>query len=199
MDRYVLRKEDYSLSEDQTDLQSAYQKFFKANCSIETVRAAEAVGFDKSLWERLCATGATTMALPESVGGDGATMVIPGSHKANFRHPRFDDAKMKSDEASSLDNVEGAVEVHLQKGDAILFVDAISHGSASRVNEGERRIVVYRYGPSWGNFRWPYQVSASLLERLTPTQRQIVQPQAPIKREPNRIPGTPSPLNARSA
>jgi alkylation response protein AidB-like acyl-CoA dehydrogenase len=75
MDRYALRREDYSLSEDQTDLQSAYQKFFKANCSIEVVRAAEAVGFDKSLWERLCATGATTMALPESVGGDGATMV----------------------------------------------------------------------------------------------------------------------------
>ena len=75
MDRYELRREDYSLSEDQTDLQSSYQKFFKANCSIEVVRAAEAVGFDKSLWERLCATGATTMALPESVGGDGATLV----------------------------------------------------------------------------------------------------------------------------
>lgn len=75
MDRYELRREDYSLAEDQTDLQAAYQKFFKANCSIEVVRAAEAAGFDKSLWERLCATGATTMALPEAVGGDGATMV----------------------------------------------------------------------------------------------------------------------------
>lgn len=75
MDRYALRREDYSLNEDQTDLQAAYLKFFKANCSIEVVRAAEAVGFDKSLWERLCATGATTMALPESVGGDGATLV----------------------------------------------------------------------------------------------------------------------------
>ncbi|MBJ7336167.1 acyl-CoA dehydrogenase family protein [Mycolicibacterium sp.] len=75
MDRYVLRREDYSLSEDQTDLQSAYQKFFRTNCSIEVVRAAEASGFDGSLWERLCATGATTMALPESVGGDGATLV----------------------------------------------------------------------------------------------------------------------------
>src|SRR6202048_5618908 len=29
----------------------------------------------KGLWERLCATGATTMALPSSVGGDGATLV----------------------------------------------------------------------------------------------------------------------------
>ena len=75
MDRYELRRQDYSLSEDQIDLQAAYQKFFKANCSIEVVRAAEAIGFDKSLWERLCATGATTMALPEEIGGDGATMV----------------------------------------------------------------------------------------------------------------------------
>ncbi len=75
MDRYELRRQDYSLSEDQADLQSAYRKFFTANCSIEAVRAAEASGFDKSLWERLCATGATTMALPETVGGDGATMV----------------------------------------------------------------------------------------------------------------------------
>jgi len=39
------------------------------------VRAAEETGFDKNLWERLCAMGATTMALPESAGGDGATLV----------------------------------------------------------------------------------------------------------------------------
>jgi alkylation response protein AidB-like acyl-CoA dehydrogenase len=38
-------------------------------------RAAEPEGFDKSLWDRLCGTGATTMALPESAGGDGATLV----------------------------------------------------------------------------------------------------------------------------
>lgn len=75
MDRYELRRLDYSLSEDHVDLQSAYRQFFKTHCPIETVRAAEASGFDKSLWERLCAMGATTMALPESAGGDGATLV----------------------------------------------------------------------------------------------------------------------------
>ena len=48
------------------DLQEAYKQFFKTHCPIETVRAAEESGFDKSLWERLCAMGATTMALPES-------------------------------------------------------------------------------------------------------------------------------------
>ena len=75
MDRYELRRLDYSLSDDHTDLQAAYRQFFKTHCPIETVRAAEASGFDKSLWERLCAMGATTMALPESCGGDGATLV----------------------------------------------------------------------------------------------------------------------------
>ncbi|MGY4868169.1 acyl-CoA dehydrogenase family protein [Mycolicibacterium elephantis] len=75
MDRYELRRLDYSLSDDHQALQAAYKDFFKTHCSIETVRAAEASGFVKSLWERLCTMGATTMALSEDVGGDGATMV----------------------------------------------------------------------------------------------------------------------------
>ena len=75
MDRFELRRLDYSLSDDHVALQNAYRQFFKTHCSIETVRAAEPSGFDKSLWERLCAMGATTMALPESCGGDGATLV----------------------------------------------------------------------------------------------------------------------------
>lgn len=75
MDRYELRRLDYSLTADHTDLQNAYRQFFTSYCPIETVRAAEPSGFDKSLWERLCAMGATTMALPEAVGGDGATLV----------------------------------------------------------------------------------------------------------------------------
>ena len=75
MDRYELRRIDYSLTDDHQALQAAYRNFFKTHCSIETVRAAEETGFDKSLWERLCGMGATTMALPDSVGGDGATLV----------------------------------------------------------------------------------------------------------------------------
>src|SRR5689334_5774075 len=75
MDRYELRRIDYSLTEDHQALQAAYTDFFKTHCSIETVRAAEESGFDKSLWERLCAMGATTMALPDTAGGDGATLV----------------------------------------------------------------------------------------------------------------------------
>lgn len=133
------------------------------------------------------------MALTDIGPGDGATMVIPASHKSNFEHPDFDKHHMQQGEVRSVDDTEGAIEVHLQAGDALLFVDAISHGSARRVNPGERRIVVYRYGPSWGNFRHPYRASNALLDRVTTRQRGVACPQQTIKREPNRIPGTPSP------
>lgn len=136
------------------------------------------------------------MALNDIGPGDGATMVIPGSHKSNLKHPQFDRNVIKAGEASSADGMEAAIEVHMQAGDALIFVDACCHGSAKRVNPGERRIIVYRYGPSWGSWRHPYYPTEQLMARLTPRQRQIVLPLRPIKREPNRIAGTPSPAHA---
>ncbi len=127
------------------------------------------------------------MALSDIGPGDGATMVIPSSHKANFPHPDREKHQMKGGEVRSADGMEGAIEVHLNAGDALLFVDAIAHGSAKRINPGERRIVVYRYGPSWGNFRHPYQVSPEFLARLTPRQRNIACPQPALPRTPNRL------------
>lgn len=118
------------------------------------------------------------MAFNDIGTGDGATMVIPGSHKSNIRHPEFADAAMTTS-ATSVDGVSGAVEVHLNAGDAILFVDAIMHGSAERKRPGQRRIAVYRYGPSWGFFRHAYRPSQGLLDRLTPQQQQIVMPHKP--------------------
>ena len=74
--------------------------------------------------------------------------------------------------------------MHMEKGDAIVFVDGLSHGSAKRTNPGERRVIIYRYGPSWGNFRHGYQPSRELLARLTPERRKIVQPLELLPREP---------------
>jgi len=124
------------------------------------------------------------MALTDIGPGDGATMVIPGSHKANFNHPDFEKHKIRPGEATSLNGVEGAMEVHLQAGDALVFVDAISHGSARRTNPGQRRIVVYRYGPSWGFFRHGYRPSPELLTRLTPPRRAMVWPHVHTLRPP---------------
>lgn len=116
------------------------------------------------------------IALTDIGPGDGATMVVPGSHKSNIRHPQAVSGNEENKKYSSVDEVEGAIECHLKAGDALMFVDAIAHGSARRVNEGDRRIAVYRYGPSWGFFRVPLWPSNELLERATPQRRQILMP-----------------------
>lgn len=140
-----------------------------------------------------CAQVNVLMALTDIGPGDGGTMVIPGSHKSCMRHPDMDKHVIKQGENTSGDGLEGAIQVHMQAGDVLMFVDATCHGSARRTNEGLRRVVVYRYGPSWGFFRHPYRPSADLLSHLTQRQRKIVWPHGTIDRTPNRIPDYPSP------
>ena len=128
------------------------------------------------------------VALSDIGPGDGATMVIPGSHKQHFQHPDLMKHSMNPNGASG-DDCEGAIEVHLKAGDALIFTDTMCHGSARRVNPGQRRIVVFRYGPSWGFFRHGYRPSQELLARLTPERRQIVWPHQAFERTPNLKPG----------
>jgi hypothetical protein len=125
------------------------------------------------------------MALTDIGPGDGGTVVVPGAHKGNFQHPDFAKYSMGA-QGNCPSQMEGTREVFMEAGDALMFVDCCTHGSANRVNEGERRVIVYRYGPSWGNFRHGYTVSPELLERLTPQRRQIVCPQVPLERSPQR-------------
>jgi hypothetical protein len=125
------------------------------------------------------------MAFTDIGPGDGATMVVPGSHKSNIRHPQTIALDKRGDEVS-MDGVVGAIECHLEKGDALLFVDAIAHGSARRTNAGTRRIAVYRYGPSWGHFRLPFRPSPELLQRLTPRRRGLVYPHGDVILPPGR-------------
>ena len=115
------------------------------------------------------------LALTDVGPGDGGTMVIPSSHKSNLPHPHFEDYA----NANPMDQLEEAIEVHLKKGDALLFNDGLSHGASSRTNPGERRVVITRYGVSWGATRYGYQYSPELLARLTPERRLILQPIAP--------------------
>jgi hypothetical protein len=123
------------------------------------------------------------MALTDIGLGDGGTRVIPGSHKSNIAHPIF--AK-SFDERRTNENeiIDGSIEVTLKAGDALLFVDALAHGATRRINPGERRVVIYRYGPSWGATRFGFQYSKSLLERITKTQRSILAPIPPRTPKP---------------
>ncbi|MEK7412103.1 MAG: phytanoyl-CoA dioxygenase family protein [Planctomycetota bacterium] len=117
--------------------------------------------------------------------GDGATMVVPASHKANFPHPQYGEKSMRGNrEVSSGDGMVGAIEVHLKAGDAIIFTDHIMHGSAARRNPDQRRISVYRYGVSWSRPRHPYRASQALMDRLNERACGIVDPQPQVLAPP---------------
>ena len=81
-----------------------------------------------------------------------------------------------------------AIEVHIKKGDAFLFVDGIMHGGAARTSAGERRVVIYRYGPLWTRTRFGYEYSDKLLARVTPDQKKILQPIPPCRAGDEFIP-----------
>jgi ectoine hydroxylase-related dioxygenase (phytanoyl-CoA dioxygenase family) len=128
------------------------------------------------------------MALTDIRPGDGATMVVPGSHKANFPHPQKGGVLA----ADGTVELEAAIEVPLKKGDALLFVDGLMHGGSERTNSGERRILIYRYGLPWMR-RFGYQYEPQLLESLTPERRRILEPTPPIHEGDTRIPSEMSP------
>lgn len=117
------------------------------------------------------------LALTDIGPGDGPTMIVPGSHKSNFLHPQAG----SYEQGDRMDQLEGAIPAHLKAGDALLFVDGLMHGGSSRSNLGDRRILIYRYGSSWGATRFGYEYSQNLLDRLTPGRRKILQPIPPVK------------------
>ena len=62
------------LTEDEAAVKEVFDGFFTNESPIEVVRAAEPGGFDRSLWEKLAATGAPGMAVPASAGGGDAAL-----------------------------------------------------------------------------------------------------------------------------
>jgi alkylation response protein AidB-like acyl-CoA dehydrogenase len=66
---------DLGLSPEQEQLQGAVAGLFDRSCTTEVVRAAEPLGFDPGLWVRLRELGVVDMALPETAGGAGASLL----------------------------------------------------------------------------------------------------------------------------
>ena len=116
-------------------------------------------------------------ALQDIGPGDGATTLIPGSHKSAMRHPELLEQTYRSDAAAG--NQFGMKELYLDAGDVLMLTDAITHGSAARTNDGCRRITLYRYSPRYLRSRFHYVPSPELLESLSDEQRAIIQPIPP--------------------
>ena len=68
---------DISLSEEQELLQGSTRDFLQQECPMRLVRAMEEdeKGYDPNLWRQMAELGWLGLALPESYGGAGGTMV----------------------------------------------------------------------------------------------------------------------------
>jgi hypothetical protein len=105
---------------------------------------------------------AVQWALVDHPAGRGGFLCVPGSHKANFPTP----ARV----ATGM-----AVEIAMQAGDAVVFTEALTHGTAAWQGLRQRRTLLYKYSP--GNSAWSYEVwPPDLVELCTPRQRLLLQP-----------------------
>ncbi|MDP9464524.1 MAG: phytanoyl-CoA dioxygenase family protein [Actinomycetota bacterium] len=105
---------------------------------------------------------AVQWALVDHAAGRGGFLCVPGSHKADFPMP--------SQVAATL-----AVEVPMKAGDAVVFTEALTHGTAAWRGPKQRRSLLYKYSP--GNSAWSHEVwPTELIEACTPRQLLLLQP-----------------------
>ena len=82
---------------------------------------------------------------------DGGFAAIPGSHKSNFKRPYDNNPK---------NNLKILKHVEAKPGDAILFTEALAHGSLKNKTNKIRRILSYCYSvgymPDWTKFNLEY-------------------------------------------
>lgn len=85
-----------------------------------------------------------TFPLVNEVGGDGGFCCVPGSHKSNYPLPDgWEDLTVPRTEV---------VDVDIHAGDALLFTEALTHGTARWSGATDRRAVLFKYLP--GHLQW---------------------------------------------
>jgi ectoine hydroxylase-related dioxygenase (phytanoyl-CoA dioxygenase family) len=108
--------------------------------------------------------------------GDGGFGCVPGSHKSNYPFPT---------EWQPLDEPHPCVQrVTGPAGTAIIFTEALTHGTLPWTGAGERRTLFYKYGPHALSWSANYY-NADDYEGLSDRQRAILE--APNARYKNRF------------
>ncbi len=111
-----------------------------------------------------CALTCIVWALTDVNVGDGGFWCIPGSHKANFELPEA---------VRTYQQIPSCVlQPRLRAGSALLFTEALTHGTRDWVADHERIALFYKYSPGYmGRMKVR---PASTVELLTVEQRKYV-------------------------
>lgn len=111
-----------------------------------------------------------TFALADELLGDGGFMVVPGSHKSNMPMPN---------DIVTLDRDMGIVkEVEVKAGSAIIFTEALSHGTMPWKASHQRRAILYKYTSGTLYMAQSYLPEGveEVLDEFTPEQRAMMNP-----------------------
>ena len=98
---------------------------------------------------------------------DGGFAVIPGSHKSNFVRP-FNNNPIK--------NLTCLKHLDVEPGDAVIFTEALAHGSLTNNSNKIRRILSYmytvKYMPDWTKFKLKY--SKDYISKCSPKIKKLI-------------------------
>ena len=87
------------------------------------------------------------IALKDIGPGDGATVLIPGSHKSSFRHPQQDEGVGITNRPGQ--EIEGIEEVYLRAGDVVLFDLRTLHRGGENRRAARRPMMYMTYMQEW--------------------------------------------------
>jgi ectoine hydroxylase-related dioxygenase (phytanoyl-CoA dioxygenase family) len=110
-----------------------------------------------------------TFFLSPAAVGDGGFACIPGTHKSNFIQnvPR---------EVMRFERVpEYVVQPPVEAGDALIFTEALIHGTMPWRAKHERRALLYKFSPGHSAWSQKYPLPDEY-ENLTEQQRRILSP-----------------------
>lgn len=104
--------------------------------------------------------------------GEGGFACVPGSHKSNFSFPNEWRDLMKNESQPFVRSVYGPA------GSAIIFTEALTHGSLPWRGANDRRTLFLKYSPhplSWSKTYYNIGEYEELYGELSETQRALLQ------------------------
>lgn len=117
-----------------------------------------------------CGLTVVSWALTDCGPGEGGFACIPGSHKSNYPTPR---------DVARLERDLGCVkQVTARAGSAVIFTEALTHGTLPWRAGHERRSILYKYSPGPLTYAKTYLPAGvtEVLDEFTPGQRAVLEP-----------------------
>ena len=118
-----------------------------------------------------------SFALADVGAGDGGFCCIAGSHKSNVERPPEYGTTASAMEEQGL----WLVQPPLAAGDALIFTEALTHGTMPWSGGHERRALFYKYSPGYQSWSNEYRAAD---EEMDETQRRLMEPPYVYRRQP---------------